>query len=194
VDTRDIAVVEFLDLVHPVALRMPRREESLARANRAGPTCGPHGNYVHSRRLAQSDVDVARLSADHLKRDEGRNLPRRNERIEVAGDIFHDGTAEHQQVRATYERHGSCRFPLGGLGLRSHANRGANHRCNRNYSTYCHVVAPWLDPLPAGSQVKQVGSMLRNPKITAEHEVVQLRFVACPLWVASSTGRRNTLS
>jgi hypothetical protein len=160
------------------------RWSRLARANRAA-FSRRHGYYVHSRRLAQSDVDVARLSADHLKRDERRNSLRRNERIKVAGDISHDGAAEQHQVGATYERDGSCGFPLGGLGLRSHANRGVNHCCNRNYSTDCHVVPPWLGPLPAGSQVKQAGLMLRNQKITRDARSNYALSVACPLWVKS---------
>jgi hypothetical protein len=108
--------------------------------------------------------------ADHLKRDERRN--RRIKRIVVASEIFHDGAAEQVNARATYEGDAAsaCRLSLGGFGLRSHANRGANYRCNRNYSTNCHVVPPWLGPLPPGSQVKQAGSMLRNKKITPNPE------------------------
>jgi hypothetical protein len=121
------------------------------------------GCYVHSRRPAESDVGVGRPFAGHRKRGERQN--RRIQSIDVASEILHDDAAERRPVRATYELDGVCGLPLGGLGLRSHANRGANHCCNRNYSTDCHVVPPWLGPLPAGSQVKQAGSRLRNQKI-----------------------------
>ena len=89
-------------------------------------------------------------------------------------------------------------YPLGGLSLRSHACRGANHRCNRNNSSDCHVVPPWLGPLPAGSQVKQARSMLRNQKIHRTRGPTSCcgfaapvssgayaLSVACPLWVIS---------
>ena len=136
----------------------------LARGNPAAFAKGRRGYYRHSRRrpAAQSDVDVARLLADHLKRGVRRN--RRTQRIDVASEISHDGAAEQLNVCATYERNAAsaCGLLLGGLGLRSHTNRGANHRSNRNCSTDCHVVPPWLGPLPTGSQVKQVRSMLCN--------------------------------
>jgi hypothetical protein len=74
--------------------------------------------------------------AAHKNRGVRRN--RRIQRIDVASEIFHDGAAQQVNVRATSELDGACR--IGGLGLRSHAYRGANQRCNRNYLADCHVV------------------------------------------------------
>jgi hypothetical protein len=58
----------------------------------------------------------------------------------------HDGAAQRHPIRTTFELDGAGRnFPLGGLSLRSHAYSGADHRCNRNYSSDSHVVPPWLE-------------------------------------------------
>src|SRR5262245_42902564 len=42
-----------------------------------------------------------------------------------------------------------------------------------------------LGPLPAGSQIKQKGSMLRNQKNTPDARSNYALSVACPLWVKS---------
>ena len=76
----------------------------------------------------------------------------------------HNDAAHRHPVRATFKRDGTCGFPFRGLGLRSHARRRADHHRNRNYSSDCHIVPPWLGPFRAGSQIKQAASMLRNQK------------------------------
>src|SRR4030095_13692937 len=112
---------------------------------------GLRGNYLHLRAPAESDI--AGLLADHLKRGVRRN--RRAQRIDVASEI-HDGAANQLIVCATYKRDvaSACGLSLGGLGLRSHANCGANHRCNHNYSSDCHVVPPLFGRLPASLEIK----------------------------------------
>ena len=74
----------------------------------------------------------------------------------VAGNIFHDGTAEQVQVCATSERDGG--FPLGGLGLSSQANHGTNHQRNRDYSSDCHV-APLGLAQPPGVLTSKTGGI-----------------------------------
>jgi hypothetical protein len=83
--------------------------------------------------------------------------------IGLPGNDLHLGAPAGSDIagRATVELDVACGFPLGGVSLRSCAHRGADHRCNRNNSSDCHVVPPWLGPL-AGTQVKQAGSLLRN--------------------------------
>src|SRR5262245_1310186 len=81
----------------------------------------------------------------------------------VAGGIFHDRAAEQGTVGATSERDGACGFALGGFGLRSHTNRGANHHCSRNYSGDCHVV-PLVGPAAGGLTSKTGKIDVAQPK------------------------------
>ena len=137
---------------------------------------------------------LAGLLADHLKRGVRRN--RRIQRIDVASEI-HDGAANQLSVRATYERDAAsaCGLSLGGLGLRSHANCGANHRCNRNCSSDCHV-APFV--WSASGKFKNKNRQgrccatvpdyrwLRCPHISCAYALL----VACPL---SARSRRRAV-
>ena len=86
--------------------------------------------YPHLSAIAPAQIDMSGLLAAHKNRGVQGNL-NPGEHIGV-GAGAHDRAAERLQVRAASELDRACGFPLGGLGLRSHANRGAKHRCNRN--------------------------------------------------------------
>jgi len=150
--------------------------------------------YCHLRTPAPAQIGIARPPAEHCNRGVPRN--RRTQHIDV-GCGAHDGAAQRHPVRTTLELNGAGRdFPLGGLGLRSHARRGADHRCDRNYSKHCHVVPPLFGRLPASLEIKQAGSMLRNrsklPLLRCPRTIPRLRLlVACPLWVKSRHSHCN---
>jgi len=145
---------------------------------------GRIARYCHLHTLAPAQTG-ARPSAEHRNRGVPRD--RRTQHIDVRCGA-HDDAAQRHPIRTTFELDGAGRnFPLGGLSLRSHAYSGADHRCNRNYSSDSHVVPVVRGPLPAGSQIKQAGSMLRNQTITPHpayllawlpaHYIPCLRFV-----------------
>jgi len=133
---------------------------------------GRIARYCHLRALAPADPGTRPL-AEH--RDGGVPRNRRTQHIDVWCGA-HDGAAQRHPVRTPLklERAGRA-FPLGGLGLRSHANRGANHRCHRNCSSDCHVVP--LVGLASGGLTSKTGRIdVAQPKNYTGREV-QLRFV-----------------
>src|SRR5262245_42902562 len=160
---RPIAPLEFLDL-SPARISV-----KLA----AYFWIGRIARYCHLRALAPAHTGTRPL-AEHRDRGVPRN--RRSQHIDV-GCGAHDGAAQRHPVRTPLELERAGRaFPLGGFGLRSHANRGANHRRNRNCSSDRHVVPPWFGPASGGltNQTKRID--VAQPKKHTGREV-QLRFV-----------------
>jgi hypothetical protein len=99
---------------------------------------GRVARYCHLRTPAPAQIGIARPLAEHRNRGVPRN--RRTQHIDV-GCGAHDGATQRHPIRTTLQLDGAgWDFPLGGLGLRSHTHRGADHRCDRNYSSDCHVV------------------------------------------------------
>jgi hypothetical protein len=79
---------------------------------------GRIARYCHLRALAPAQIGAS-PSAEHRNRGVPRD--RRTQHIDV-GCGAHDGAAQRHPVRTTFELEGAGRdFPLGGLGLRSHA-------------------------------------------------------------------------
>jgi len=66
-------------------------------------------------------------------------------------------------MRTTFECGRTYGFPLRGLGLRSHARRRADHRCNRNYSTVV-ILSPMVGPVSGGLTNKTGGIKQRSKK------------------------------
>src|SRR5262245_41103749 len=98
---------------------------------------GHVARHFHLRAAAPAQIDIARLPAEHRNRGVPRN--RGTQYIDGGGGA-HDGAAQRHPVRTAFELGGAWRiFPLGGLGLRSHARHGTDHRGDRNYSSDCHV-------------------------------------------------------
>jgi hypothetical protein len=101
---------------------------------------GRVARYCHLRTPAPAQIGIARPLAEHRNRGVPRN--RRTQHIDV-GRGSHDGAAQRHPIRTTLELDGAGRdFPLCRLSLHSHAHRGADRRCDRNYSSNCHVVPP----------------------------------------------------
>src|SRR5262245_25940661 len=163
---RPIAPLEFLDL-WPV-----RISAKLA----AYFWIGRIARYCHLRALAPAHTGTRPL-AEHRDRGVPRN--RRTQHIDV-GCRTHDGAAQRHPVRTPLELEGAGRaFPLGGFGLRTHADRGANHRCNRNYSCDCHVLSPLVGPASDGRTSKTGRIDVAQPENYTGREV-QLCLIASP--------------
>ena len=96
----------------------------------------------------EAQVGIAHPPTEHRDRGVPRN--RGTQHIDVWCRA-HDSAAQRHPVRATVEPDGArWEFPLGGLGLRSHAYRGADHRCDRKLFERLPCYPPWLAPASGG--------------------------------------------
>ena len=180
--------------------RIPDRAGHAFRTRDSAPHAGYissalRASYLHLRAPAPAQIDIAGLPAGQLNRGVQRNRSP-GEHIGV-GAGAHNSAAHRHPVRATFELDVARQFPLGGLGWRCHAHRRADHRCNRNYSSDCHV-APVVGPASGGLTNKSGRIDVAQPKISPDPKgptscPFRYRWIlcthACPL--SANSGRMH---